>query len=143
MGSRVEQVGRVLEAVAGWSRLLAGGPTLPFGSLSLSRSQTDALFLLARAPEPITPGMLASRLGLTPGAVTQLLEGLRAAGLVTQHPHPSDARSHLLSLSASARDQVDVFEQATITRLTDRFTDLSDIELTALADLLTRTRYLP
>lgn len=133
----------MLDVVAGWSRVLASGRTGPFGTLPLSRSQTDALFLLARAPEPLTPGTLASMLGLTPGAVTQLLDGLRTADLVTHQPHPTDARSHLLTLSASAREQVNAFEQATIERLADRFADLSDDELTTLADLLTRTRSLP
>lgn len=143
MEARQRQIARVLESVAGWARVLRAAQTGPFGTLQLSRSQTDALFLLAHAPSPPTPGELASILNLTPGAVTQLLDGLRREGLVRQQPHPRDARARVLSLSTAARTQVLAFEQATVARVADRFAGLDDRELETLADLLARSRHLP
>lgn len=140
MAARPEHIGRVLEQVAAWTRVLGETRGRPLGDRRLSRSQTDALFLLARAPGPLTPGRLAVVLNLTPGAVTQLLEGLRRAELVTQVSHPDDARSQLVRLSPAAREQVSEFEQATITALADRFAALDDTELATLAGLLARTR---
>jgi len=142
MTARPEHIGRVLEQVAAWTRVLGETRARPLGDRRLSRSQTDALFLLARAKRPLTPGRLAGALHLTPGAVTQLLEGLRRAELVTQGPHPDDARSQLVTLSPAARQRVSEFEQATITSLADRFAALDDTELANLAALLARTRTL-
>jgi DNA-binding MarR family transcriptional regulator len=68
-----------------------------------------------------------------------LLDGLRQAGLVEQQPHPSDARTRLLTLTADARTQVDGFEQQLVTDLADQFGDLDDDELATLAALLART----
>ncbi|MGV8909719.1 MAG: MarR family winged helix-turn-helix transcriptional regulator [Propionicimonas sp.] len=107
--------------------------------MQLSRSQLEALFLIAHRPAPMSPGLLARELQLTPGAVTQLLDGLRQAGLVDQQPHPSDARSRVLTLAADAASQVDEFEQRMANDLSGEFSELDDAELATLAHLLART----
>lgn len=52
----------------------------------------------------LTPGQLAERLNLTSGAVTALIDRLERAGWVSRTPHPSDRRSHVLTLTAAARE---------------------------------------
>jgi len=89
--NRTAVLGEVLESVVSWSRLLGSTRSTPFRGRQLSHSQLEALFLIAHRPAPMSPGFLARELKLTPGAVTQLLDGLRQAGLVDQQPHPSDA----------------------------------------------------
>ncbi|WP_334073085.1 MarR family winged helix-turn-helix transcriptional regulator [Paenibacillus sp. A14] len=47
---------------------------------------------------------LASRLGVTKGAVTQLIGRLVSKQLVRRSPHPQDSRAVLLSLTESGRN---------------------------------------
>lgn len=42
---------------------------------------------------------LAARLGVTKGAITQLVDRLESKALVLRSPHPTDSRSSLLSLT--------------------------------------------
>lgn len=137
--TRLSLLGAVLESVVSWSRLLGSNRSAPFRGVQLSRSQLEALFLIAHRPAPMSPGLLARELKLTPGAVTQLLDGLRRAGLVDQQQHPTDARCRVLSLTADAGRQVAEFEQGMLTALAGEFSDLDDTELATLAELLART----
>jgi DNA-binding MarR family transcriptional regulator len=137
--TRLSLLGEVLESVVSWSRLLGSTRAAPFHGLQLSRSQLEALFLIAHRPAPMSPGVLANELKVTRGAVTQLLDGLRQAGLVDQRPHPSDARSRVLTLTAGAGSQVAEFELHIVTELAHEFSDLDDTELATLASLLART----
>lgn len=137
--TRMSLLGEVIESVVSWSRLLGSTRNVPFGSMRLSRSQLEALFLIAHRPEPMSPGLLARELTLTRGAVTQLLDGLRQAGLVNQQPHPSDARARVLTLTAVAGSQVDEFERRMVADLASEFSDLDDAELATLGHLLART----
>lgn len=63
---------------------------------------TTALRALGQISErsPITPKLLASKLNLTTGTITPLLDSLEAAALVERVPNPSDRRSVHVRLSA-------------------------------------------
>ncbi|WP_061961155.1 MarR family winged helix-turn-helix transcriptional regulator [Demequina flava] len=137
--TRAAQVGSVLESLVMWQRRLASLPAPPFAEAKLSRAQVDVLFMLAHGPADVTPGVLATQLGVTRGAVSQLLEPLVAEGLAEQVQHPHDARSRLIRLTDSARGVVADFESAAATRMTPFFEALDDSEMHALADLLGRT----
>lgn len=134
--TRAQRVAAVLEIVASISREIAAARARPFGDHRLSRSQLDALFLLARATSPVTSGDLASHLSVTPGAVTQLVAGLREIGLVDVAPAPTDARMRLIALTAHARADVAAFESAAVHRLLPRFAALTDSELDQVVSLL-------
>ena len=82
--NRTSALGEVLESVVSWSRRLGATAGAPFRGVQLTRSQREALFLIAHRPMPMSPGLLAHELRPTPGAVTQLLDGLRQAGLVVR-----------------------------------------------------------
>lgn len=138
MDDRGAAIGRVLEGVVSAGRLLGDARRRPFASLTLTSSQLEALFLLSHATEPVTPSRLAGRLGVTAGAVTQLVDGLRRAGLVEQAPHPTDARSRVIRLSPSAREEVDLFEAGVVAEMRRHFAGLSEAELVRLGDLLSR-----
>lgn len=49
---------------------------------------------------------LAGYLGLTSGAVTNLVDRLSAAGLVERRPNPSDRRGSLIALSPAGEDVI-------------------------------------
>ncbi|MEF3302926.1 MarR family winged helix-turn-helix transcriptional regulator [Paenibacillus sp. GYB003] len=54
--------------------------------------------------EGILMGALADRLGITKGAVTQIVDRLEAKGLVKRSPHPNVRRGVLLSLTETGAD---------------------------------------
>ncbi|UOE43423.1 MarR family winged helix-turn-helix transcriptional regulator [Agromyces larvae] len=132
------RIAAVLESIALLGRELSATRDTPFGDVRLTRSQLDALFLLTRAPSGLTPGALAAALGLTAGAVTQLVDGLRTEELVEQMVNPRDARSRMLRLTQAAKDRVGAFEAAVAARLAPRFDALSDAELDRLGRLLAK-----
>lgn len=138
--ARQQLIGRAVEEFVVWARRLDSHRTFPFGSLDLSRSQVEVLFLVAHSSRAMTPGRLAEALGVTRGAVTQLVAGLVAAGLLEQQRDPGDARRRILVLSAGSRARVERFEQDVVAELAPRFADLGDEELETLASLLARTR---
>ncbi|QDP95412.1 MarR family transcriptional regulator [Microlunatus elymi] len=87
-------IGTVLEAIVSISRDLAtarstgtAGPS--FGDARLTSSQLDAMFLIAHSQTPLTPGAISARLGITPGAVSQLVEGLHTQGLTSKSCIPT------------------------------------------------------
>lgn len=123
-----------------WARLLDSHRTFPFGELNLTRSQLEALFLIAHADKPANPGRLAEAMGITPGAVTQLMVGLSDAGLVDHHRDPLDGRRRVLVLTASSRARVEAFEQELVCQLEPRFGGIDDTELQVLVKLLARTK---
>jgi len=139
-GDRTAQVGAVLESLAAWSRVLGSVRSELFDGAQLSRSQVDALFLVAHGRTVMAPGDLSRSLGITPGAVTQLVDGLRADGLVTQSLDPADARRRVVTLTPNTARRLRAFEQRMVRDLAPRFADLSDSDLADLAGLLGRTQ---
>jgi DNA-binding MarR family transcriptional regulator len=136
--ARDQHVERILTAVVGLNRHLTMARQVPFHGWRLRRSHIDALFVLAHRRQPVTPGSLASALGVTPGAVTQLLETLASAGLVESDLNPHDGRSRILNLSERTRADIAAFEHQVVAELTPQFDTLTDNQLATLADLLSR-----
>jgi DNA-binding MarR family transcriptional regulator len=137
--ARDEALGRVLEGVVAARRLLGDARRRrPFAAVTLTSSQLEALFVVSHSTAPVTPGALAARLGLTAGAVTQLVDGLKRAGLVAQFPHPDDARSRVIRLSDTARREVDAFEAEVVADMRRHVTRLTDDELVHLGRLLAK-----
>lgn len=69
--------------------------------LGLSESDVLALQHIARSGR-LTSTQLASRLRLSSGGVTALVQRLERAGQLLREPHPDDRRSSLLRLSPAA-----------------------------------------
>jgi DNA-binding MarR family transcriptional regulator len=70
----------------------------------LPSQQHQALLAIKAHPggEPMTIGVLASRLLIAPHTATELVDRLGTAGLVVRHPHPDDRRRHILTLTEKA-----------------------------------------
>lgn len=128
----------VLKAVTVLGRAVASGPHPPLGERVVTKSQMQTLFLLAHGAGPVTPGMVAEQLGITAGAVTQLVDGLKTEGLVESVRHPDDARSRVLKLTEGTAEQIARFESDTVDRLGSMFAGLTDDEVIQLASLLRR-----
>lgn len=139
----MQDIGSVLESVVALSRTLRRARSSPFGDIRLTPSQVETLFIISHALGPVTPSSIATALAVTPGAITQLVDGLRREGLVETGPHPDDARSRILTLTESAASQVAVFERQLTEKLASQFDPLTDKQLAELAELLDRTRRTP
>jgi DNA-binding MarR family transcriptional regulator len=59
--------------------------------------------LLAELGEGVRPSDLAARLGVTRGAIGQLVDRLEQRGYVTRDPDPTDRRAYLVRPTARAR----------------------------------------
>jgi DNA-binding MarR family transcriptional regulator len=71
-------------------------------------SETMAMGQLSAAG-PLQPRELAERIGLTPSTITSLLDRLEEAGMAHRHPHPTDRRKTVVTISdrgEAALDQV-------------------------------------
>jgi DNA-binding MarR family transcriptional regulator len=117
------------------SRQLQTPRVTPFAGDRLTRTQLEALFLITHRPR-LTPRSLADALNVTAGAVTQIVAGLRANGLVETIAHPHDARSVLLTLTPKAKTEIETFEDAYLRRVLPRFARLSTHHLRHLSQLL-------
>ena len=61
------------------------------------------LSLLTEAGQPLTPHQIGSRMLLSSGTVTAILDRLEKAGLIRRTQHPTDRRSRLIVLTAAGR----------------------------------------
>ncbi len=135
MSDRAETVGRVMEELIEANRVLAGPRVMPFAGLELGRSHLEMLFLIAHR-ESVTPGLLASAMRISAGAVTQLLAKLREADLVVATPTPSDSRSITLALTGQAQQELAEFEARAVEQAMPQFERLTTADLNRLAALL-------
>jgi DNA-binding MarR family transcriptional regulator len=53
---------------------------------------------------PSSPRKLADQVGLTPSTMTALLDRLERAGLAIRHPHPTDRRKSLITITDGGQD---------------------------------------
>ncbi|MGH6989623.1 MAG: MarR family winged helix-turn-helix transcriptional regulator [Stellaceae bacterium] len=85
----------------------------------------DLLAQLDRAPDGLAMGELSSRLMVSGGNVTGLVEALRREGMVARKAHPADRRSQIIRLTAKGRrffDAMAPVHEAWIDRLFGRMT---------------------
>jgi DNA-binding MarR family transcriptional regulator len=69
---------------------------------TVSLTQLSALATLSREG-PITPGALAAKERVQPPSMTRVIASLADIGLVDRHPHPTDGRQVIVSLSEAGR----------------------------------------
>jgi DNA-binding MarR family transcriptional regulator len=102
--------------------------------LGVSAGDQRALTLIGREG-PLSAGDLAEKTGLTPGAVTGMIDRLERAGLARREHDEKDRRRVLVTATAG---QPDVFGDlaAAMNEMTARYTEA---ELHLVADYLSRT----
>lgn len=104
---------------------------------SIRSSDMECLDLLL-IEGPTTPSRLATRIGLTTGAVTMLVDRLERGGFVRRTPNPSDRRSVIIeALPAGVQGLMPMFEPLAraMAELHKRY---SDAELALVVDYLSR-----
>lgn len=102
--------------------------------LGISPAQIDLLFTIANE-QPISPKRLASKLQLTPGAVSQLLAALQQNKSISLNTDPSDRRVTHVSISKSGEHMLESWRRMRHQHLTAAFEQLSDAELEQYLDI--------
>ena len=99
-----------------------------------------ALRVLERTLESgqTTPGALASRLDLDPGAITRLLRQLEDGGLVVRGRSPTDGRISTVEATEDGRAAFERFRRVIWDQVRRALADWPAGDITALADLLQR-----
>ena len=135
--SRDTGLALVVAALSSVTREFTARGNYPFKSRSLGRSQLDVLCVLSEADDAgVGVGGLAAALGVTSGAVTQLVDTLRAAGWVTSEVNPADRLARIIRLTAAAEGDLDAFRQDYVSSLAPRFASLTAAEIAELGRLL-------
>lgn len=111
-----------------------------FAPFDLNTGEFDALAALRRAgpPATLTPTELSNQLLLSSGAMTNRIDRLESAGLVTREPDPDDRRGVRVALTAKGSALIDAAMAAAVTKNAKIVGTLSEEELAAAADLLRR-----
>jgi DNA-binding MarR family transcriptional regulator len=106
--------------------------------LGLSAVEHKALGLITRSG-PLTAGALAKQTGLTPGAITGLVDRLEHAGYVRRTPDRTDRRRILVSATPAQRpDLTGVFADLG-QEMAGFLAKYNERELSVIADWITNT----
>jgi DNA-binding MarR family transcriptional regulator len=100
---------QVLSRVSRLARHLDRARTAAFASHGLQAWEFDVLSALRRQGPPyqLSPGALLRATLVTSGTMTNRVDRLAEAGLVSRHPDPQDKRGVLVALTARGRAVVD------------------------------------
>ncbi len=101
----------------------------------LSPPQVHLLFSIASKQEGISVKELAERTSVTPGAITQFVDGLVEMGLVMREGDPNDRRIVRLKLTELAKSQFEHFRKDYLTSASRVFDVLSNDEIKQLISL--------
>jgi len=94
----------------------------------LNGSQLGVIMATQRL-QPVSAQEIAQHLGLTPGAVSQLLDSLEPTGFIARAPNPEDRRSQLLSLTARGAEAVTHFESKRYELIRSAMKDFADDDI--------------
>ena len=103
----------------------------------INRNDLRCLELLERTG-PLTSGALARASGLSPAAITKVVDRLGAAGYVERRVAPSDRRSQLLQASGAHRDLREATWSPVIEAADAVLGDLSEDDLALASDVMHR-----
>ncbi|MCD2441859.1 MarR family transcriptional regulator [Agromyces sp. SYSU K20354] len=95
----------VLDRLLEVSELFQSDMARAFDGTSLTTARVRVLWDLVAAG-PSTQHALAERLEVSPRNITGLVDALESGGYVTRTPHPTDRRSIIVSLEASAEQMM-------------------------------------
>ncbi|ALE73126.1 MULTISPECIES: MarR family transcriptional regulator [unclassified Pseudonocardia] len=137
-GTAREDLVALLQDYAGEAELLGQAFA---GRHGLHPTDLHALLAVMRADaagEPLTPGLLGSRLGLSTGATTALVDRLERAGHVRRTRESADRRRVTLHQAENAARVGGAFFGPLGHRMDAALADFDEAELTAAARFLTR-----
>lgn len=112
-----------------------------FAGHNLSRIQSELIFLAAQhKKEGISVKDVATKLQVTSGAVTQLVDILISRGLIERAENPNDRRSILLRATDVVNTDSLTFEAYYTRHVSPMFNELSDAEIEQLIQLMSKIK---
>lgn len=106
--------------------------------MRLGQTDMAAMTHLASAREPVGPGWLSGRLGLTPAAATELVDRLEKVGHLTRERDRADRRRVNLIPSTSTLDEVNDHLRPLLDSVDAVAQEFSDEERAAIRSFLAR-----
>jgi DNA-binding MarR family transcriptional regulator len=107
-----------------------------FGAHEFSRGHMDLFFRLMKEKEGVSVKEIADSAHITSGAVSQLIDRAVRMGFVTREEDPNDRRAQRIKLSPKAASRAGQFKENLFERLSPRFANLSNEEISQLTSLL-------
>jgi DNA-binding MarR family transcriptional regulator len=135
---REELLQSLIEELRRVSRRIHPGRGFRFGEFALGLPQARILFIISRKNGAISVKELAGMLGVTPGAITQFVDGLAEKGLVRRSEDPNDRRVLRLKLTEVAESKFKQFWKNYFKAMSQIFSTLSDEEIEQLIRLLSK-----
>lgn len=99
---------------------------------------SEAMLLMAVSRGPVKPSELASRLGISAGAVAQVLSALESRNLISRKTSAEDRRSVRVDLTSKGEDAVLVAARGVAAAFAGLVLELGEDEATRLTLLLER-----
>ncbi len=134
--ARKELLQDLLEKMLSIIRHVHDNQDFRFGEFTLGQAQVRILFYIAKIREEAAVKDLVKMLGVTPGAVTQLVDGLVEMDLVRREEDASDRRIIRIKLTEFAKGKLKDFKRSYLGAAGQTFDVLSDAEIAELDRLL-------
>jgi DNA-binding MarR family transcriptional regulator len=137
----LEHVSDLQSHLGYWLRMVSNGVSYAFARKVEAEGVTVAEWVFMRHlrdVEPVAPGTLAERMGMTRGAISKLAERLVGKSLVDRVPDPDDGRGQLLSLTPAGRQKVPRLAVLADDNDTEHFGVLTEDERHRLETILRR-----
>ena len=116
------------------------GQGFPFGNMMLKRPQIMTLFFINSKKGEASVKEIAKFLQVTPGAVTQFVDGLIEKKLVQREESVLDRRSVNIKLTSGTKKKFNDFKKKYLTSASKTFNDFSDSDLKKLTELLNKIK---
>lgn len=128
MGTRSKNIQEIFRASAVVQRMMRTCLLKDFEEMGVAPSQLQLLQLIEQQ-QPVSLKLLAASMHLTPGAITQLVEGLVRAGYVTRTESSEDRRVMVVTLTPEGAKVGKTFERKKQEILTEIVANMTDDEL--------------
>lgn len=89
---------------------------------------------------PMRSSALSQRIGVTPRAVTSLVDGLVESGYVERRPDPTDRRAMTIELTAAGSEICRDMQSSFDSFATDLFAGIGSADIAAALDTITTVR---
>ncbi|MDA0563334.1 MarR family transcriptional regulator [Streptomonospora sp. S1-112] len=122
-------------AIPGWAILVVQVNNVVATRLGVTDTDVQCLHVLGRHG-PATPGALATRVNLTTGSASRMIDRLVAAGCVRRVPDPGDRRRVLIEPTQEGLDQVRAAYAGLVDRTRADLDAFTDGELDAILRFL-------
>lgn len=128
---RQELIDQFFENIYAMKRAMHGSTPTILGNCPISRSQMELLFTLKHM-QPTSPKQLGQEMKLSPGAISQTLDGLVEQGFVDRRGNPDDRRVQTIQLSKFGAKKLGEFVERRNNMMKSILNDLTAEELKIL-----------